>query len=91
VGEYVGAVGGSLMGLAVLLFVYVLVRSLVGARSAQLAESFALPESEAYHDEEVGAVRNFRPWIVAGVVAVLISYVPPLVQVLSANYPLVSE
>ena len=89
-GEYVGAVGGCLMGLAVLLFVYVLVRSLAGARSVQLAESFALPESEAYHDEEVRAVRNFTPWVIAGVIAILISYVPPLVQVLSANYPLAS-
>jgi cytochrome c oxidase subunit 1 len=90
VGEYVGAVGGCLMGLAVLLFVYVLVRSLAGARSAQLAESFALPESEAYHDEQVRGVRNFTPWVIAGVIAILISYVPPLVQVLSANYPLAS-
>jgi len=91
IGEYVGAVGGILMGLAVLLFVYVLVRSLASARSAQLANSFALPVSEPYHDEDIRVVRNFKPWVVAGIVAILISYVPPLVQVLSANYPLVSE
>ena len=91
IGEYVGAVGGTLMGLAVLLFFYVLVRSLASARSEQRADSFALPESEAYHDEDVGVVRNFRPWIVVAVIAILISYVPPLVQVLGANYPLVSE
>ena len=91
IGEYLGAVGGILMGLAVLLFVYVLVRSLASARSPQLANSFALPESEPYHDEDIRAVRNFKPWVLAGIVAILISYVPPLVQVLSANYPLVSE
>jgi len=91
IGEYIGAVGGSIMGLAVLLFFYVLVRSLASARSEQQADAFALPESEAYHDEDIGAVRNFRPWIVAAVVAILISYIPPLVQVLGANYPLVSE
>jgi len=91
IGEYLGAVGGILMGLAVLLFVYVLVRSLASAQSAQLANSFALPESEPYHDEDIRAVRNFKPWVLAGIVAILISYVPPLVQVLSANYPLVSE
>ena len=51
----------------------------------------ALPESEAYHDEDIGVVRNFRPWIVAAVIAILISYIPPLIQVLGANYPLVSE
>ena len=91
IGEYIGAVGGSIMGLAVLLFFYVLVRSLASARSERQADSFALPESEAYHDEDVGVVKNFRPWIVAAVVAILISYIPPLVQVLGANYPLVSE
>ena len=91
IGEYIGAVGGSIMGLAVLLFFYVLVRSLASTRSEQQADAFALPESEAYHNEDVGVVRNFRPWIVAAVIAILISYIPPLVQVLSANYPLVSE
>jgi cytochrome c oxidase subunit I len=88
IGEHVGALGGCLMGLAVVLFFYVLVRSLAGARSAELADSFALPESEAYLDEDVGAVRNFKPWVIAAVAAILISYVPPLIQVLAANYPL---
>ena len=85
-GEYVGAVGGCLMGLAVALFFYVLVRSLLAPRSEQAADSFALPDAEAYHDEDVSAVRNFRPWVVAGVIAILISYVPPLLQVLNGNY-----
>ena len=87
IGERVGAVGGCVMGLAVLLFLYVLVRSLLAPRSQQAADSFALPESAAYHDEDVGAVRNFKPWITAGVIAILISYVPPLVQVVSGSYP----
>ena len=91
IGEYIGAVGGCIMGLAVLLFFYVLVRSLASKRSEQQADAFALPESEAYHDEDIGVVKNFRPWIVAAVIAILISYVPPLIQVLGANYPLVSE
>ena len=88
IGESVGAVGGCLMGVAVVLFFYVLIRSLLAPRSEQAADSFALPESAAYHDENVPAVKNFRPWVVAGIVAILISYVPPLVQVLRANYPL---
>jgi len=86
IGEYVGAVGGCLMGLAVVLYFYVLIRSLLAPRSEQAADSFALPEAAAYHDENVGAVRNFGPWIAAGVIAILISYVPPLVQVLGGNY-----
>ncbi|HYS07404.1 MAG TPA: cbb3-type cytochrome c oxidase subunit I [Myxococcales bacterium] len=88
IGEAVGAVGGCLMGLAVVLFFYVLVRSLLAARSEQAADSFALPSAAAYHDEDVPAVRNFAPWVVAGIIAILISYVPPLVQVLGGNFPL---
>ena len=90
IGERVGAVGGCLMGLAVALFFLVLVRSLLGAPSAQASDSFALPDSAAYHDEDPGVVRNFRPWVTAGVVAILISYIPPLWQVVSAGYPLAS-
>jgi heme/copper-type cytochrome/quinol oxidase subunit 1 len=88
IGEYAGAVGGCLMGLAVALFFFVLVRSLLAPRSAQAADAFALPDSAAYHDEDAGVVRNFGPWVAAGVIAILLSYIPPLVQVLSAGYPL---
>ncbi|MGZ6126233.1 MAG: hypothetical protein ACXWLR_14800, partial [Myxococcales bacterium] len=76
--------------LAVLLFFYVLVRSLLAERSEQAADSFALPEAAAYHDEDAGVVRNFRPWVVAGIVAILISYVPPLVQVLNGEYRVIT-
>ncbi|HZR07518.1 MAG TPA: cbb3-type cytochrome c oxidase subunit I [Myxococcales bacterium] len=88
IGEYAGAVGGCLMGLSVLLFFYVLVRSLLAPASVPAADAFALPDSAAYHDEAAGVVTNFRPWVIAGIVAILISYIPPLVQVLSAGYPL---
>ncbi len=88
IGEHIGAVGGCLMGLAVLLFFYVLVRSLLAPASVPAADSFALPDSAAVHDEDAGVVKNFRPWVVAGIIAILISYIPPLVQVLNARYPL---
>ncbi|HUJ26789.1 MAG TPA: cbb3-type cytochrome c oxidase subunit I [Myxococcales bacterium] len=87
-GERIGVVGGCIMGLAVLLFFVVLAWSLATARSAEKADAFALPQAEPLHDEDVPVVRNFRPWVVAGVVAILVSYVPPLIQVLGGNYPL---
>jgi cytochrome c oxidase subunit 1 len=85
-GEYVGAVGGCVMGLAVALYFYVLIRSLLAARSEQAADSFALPEAAPYHDEDVAVVKNFRPWVVAAIIAILVAYVPPLVQVLNGEY-----
>ena len=85
-GEHVGAVGGCVMGLAVALYFYVLIRSLLATRSEQAADSFVLPEAAPYHDEDVAVVRNFRPWVVAAIIAILVAYVPPLVQVLNGEY-----
>ena len=82
-GERVGAVGGCIMGLAVLLFFYALVRTLLARKTAS---DFVLLQSEALHDEPAGPLANFKPWVVAGVVAILISYVPPLIQVLNGRY-----
>jgi cytochrome c oxidase subunit I len=87
-GELVGVAGGGLMALSIAVFLFVLVRSLFALRSAQAADSFALPQAEALHDEPIAAVRNFAPWVAAAIVAILISYVPPLIQVIEAAYPL---
>lgn len=84
--ERVGAVGGVIMAAAVVVYFYVLVVSLAGASSAEACDGFVLPDSEAYHDEDVPAVKNFFPWIVAGIVAVVIAYAPPIVQVLKSGY-----
>lgn len=85
--ERVGAVGGCVMGLAVALFFYVLIASLLKPSSPQAADTFALPESQALHDEDVPAVKNFLPWIVAAVLILAVSYGPPLAEVLRARYP----
>ncbi len=90
VGERVGAIGGCVMGLAVLLFFVVLARTLLAARSEQAAASFALPQAAAYHDEEPRAVRNFGPWVIAGIVAILVAYIPPLLQALNAGYRVIT-
>ena len=86
-GERVGLVGGCVMALAVVLYFAVLIRSLLAPSSAQVSDAFALPVSEAYHDEDVPAVKNFLPWIVAAVLALFIAYGPPIAQVIKAGYP----
>jgi hypothetical protein len=80
-------IGGCVMASAVVLYFFVLIRSLLAPSSPQAPESFALPVSQAYHDEDVPAVRNFLPWIVAAVLALLLAYGPPIAQVLKARYP----
>jgi hypothetical protein len=74
-----GMVGGCIMGLAVLLYFIVLVRSLAAAPDAAASQApFLLPTSEPYHDEDVPAVRNFTPWVVAAVLLCAAAYYVPI-------------
>lgn len=79
-GTHIGMIGGCIMGLAVLLYFIVLVRSLAAAADPAQAE-FALPTSEPYHDEDIAAVRNFAPWVLAAVLLCVASYWAPLSDV----------
>ena len=72
----VGAVGGVIMAAAMLGFFAVFFATLFGARTA--APALALPVSEAYHDENLPAVRNFTPWVAVAIVLLAIAYVPPI-------------
>jgi cytochrome c oxidase subunit 1 len=76
---HMGMVGGCIMGLAVLLYFIVLVRSLLAAPDAAASQApFSLPTSEPYHDEDVPAVRNFTPWVVAAVLLCAAAYYVPM-------------
>ncbi len=83
---HIGALGGCIMTLAIVFFFYALVTSLLSASSQEEAERFRFPESESYHDEDVPAVKNLRPWVIAAIVAVVVSYTPPLLQVINDQY-----
>lgn len=75
--SYIGVAGGVLMTAAAVLFFYVFFRILFSSRGTQTNE-LSLPTSEPYHNEQIGFVRNLRPWIIAAVVAVLFAYTKPL-------------
>jgi cytochrome c oxidase subunit 1 len=76
---HMGLIGGCIMGLAVLLYFIVLIRSLAAAPDPQLSNTtFELPTSEPYHDEDVPAVRNFTPWVVVAVLLCAAAYYVPL-------------
>ena len=84
---HVGMVGGFVMGIAVLLYFVVLVRSLAGARSELLERaSFEIPMSENYHDENIPAVRNFAPWVTAAVLLVVVAYYPVISEIMKSNF-----
>ena len=86
---HIGAVGGCIMGLAILVYFIVLVRSLAGSRSPGLEhEPFFIPVSELYHDEKVSVLENFSPWITAAVLLIVIAYYPPIRDIVKSNVKL---
>jgi len=81
----VGVLGGIIMTLSVCIFFFVFFRVVLGKKNPAAIPSFELIESEAYHDEDIGFVKNFRPWIYAAIVAVLISYSIPLYNIFTSK------
>lgn len=85
---HIGMIGGLIMGVAILLYFVVLVRSLAGAREASLeAKPFSIPLGQAYHDEDVPAVRNFAPWVTAAVLIVVAAYYMPIHEIVHSHIP----
>jgi cytochrome c oxidase subunit 1 len=85
---HMGLVGGCIMGLAVLLYFIVLIRSLAAVPVVALASvPFLLPTSEPYHDENVPAVQNFAPWVVAAVLLCAAAYYVPIHDIVKNGIP----
>jgi cytochrome c oxidase subunit 1 len=80
----VGTAGGIVMFIAMVMFFIVFFATLLRARKSEGV--LDLPVSEAYHDEDVAAVRNFTPWIVAALLLIVIAYTIPFAQLARGNY-----
>lgn len=83
---FMAAIGGIVMTLAVVLYFYVLVQSLISESSAKNAE-FQLPLGEAYHNEDIAIVKTLTPWILGAVLLAFLAYAPPIYQILQQNNP----
>jgi len=44
------------------------------------------PVSESYHNEEVSWLKNFKPWVIAAIIIIIIAYVPVILDVLEGTY-----
>jgi cytochrome c oxidase subunit 1 len=84
----VALVGGSVMTLAMVIYFYIIFRTLL-AKSVPGSKSpeIKLPMSEALHNENVSWVLNFKPWVIAAILAVIIAYAPPLLQIINDKNP----
>ena len=85
ISTHIGAIGGVIMGFAILLYFVVLIRSLLAPARVNVAP-FTIPLSEAYHDENVASVRNFTPWVTVAVVLCVAAYYVPMRDIIRSKY-----
>jgi cytochrome c oxidase subunit 1 len=76
-----GALGGVIITVAMVAFFTIFFATLFGR--TERAAGLTLPTAEPYHDEDLGFVRNFTPWVIAAVILLAIAYVPPLYEVVT--------
>lgn len=81
--------GGVLMTVAMAIYFYVVFATLATRSKVKWSDPILLklPMSEVVHDEKVTWVENFTPWVIAAVVAVVIAYAPPIIQILNDKIP----
>jgi cytochrome c oxidase subunit I len=82
--DVMGAIGGIIMFLACVFF-FINFFAALFAKPREEVGALRFPTAEAYHDETVSWVQNFKPWVVIMLLAVLIAYVPPLYQVINGK------
>lgn len=75
----IAVLGAVIMVIAMVKFFYLVARIVFSdAKEAQPSLEFAEP----LHDEDITLVKNFRPWVIAAIIAILIAYIPPLKEIL---------
>jgi len=83
--KYLGALGGTLMTIAGLMFFIIFFATLFSRATKPAALN--LITSETYHDEHVPAVQSFTPWLAGAALLLVIAYAPPIAQTLRSNFP----
>lgn len=76
-------VGGLIMFIAMMIYFFVFFSTLVSKKSQEAVLQF--PLSEAYHNEKAGVFANFKPWVTAALILVVLSYTPVLYDVVRSN------
>jgi len=83
--KILGSIGGTVMTIAALMFFLVFFATLLGRSVKQPA--LELIVSEPYHDERIGAVQSFTPWLIGAALLLAIAYTPPIAQTMRSNFP----
>ena len=83
--EIVGAIGGTLMFVAMLLYFLVFFGTMLRKKTSE--GGLELPVSEPYHDEDIRAVQSLRPWLLAAVILLIVAYTAPFMALARGRYP----
>jgi len=78
--------GGIVMGVAALIYFVSFFATALGKRTRQPVIS--LPESEELHEEKpIPLLHNMKPWIIASIILVMLTYIPSLMNVFKYSTP----
>ncbi len=81
----ISVVGGVIMTLSIVVFAVVFFATLF-AKEKETDPVLEFPESEAYHNEEVSWLRNFKPWVIAAIIIIILTYTPVILDVLDGTF-----
>jgi cytochrome c oxidase subunit 1 len=77
------AVGGTLLFVSLVLFLYAIARTWFSGRSASIDVNGAIPPALSGPEHSPRVLDNYRLWLLVAVVLVLIAYGPPIAAMLS--------
>jgi len=81
----ISVVGGVIMTISIVIFTVVFFATLF-KKERETEAVLTFPVSEAYHNESVSWLRNFKPWVIAAIIIIIATYTPVILDVLSATY-----
>lgn len=76
-------IGGTIMFIAMAIYFLVFFSTLMSQKSRE--EVLEFPLSEAYHNEKPGIFANFKPWVTAAIILIVLSYTPVLYDVVRST------
>lgn len=78
-------VGGIIMTVAIIVYFYVVFNTVFSKET--IKENLEIPLATALHNEDIPIVNTWKPWIVAAVLLCVISYTPPIYEILQQKNP----
>lgn len=82
----IAAIGGTLMFISVILFLYIIIRTVISGERV-LAIMLESAESKTFETEPLGLVDNLKLFTAIAILIILVAYVLPTIQIINMNSP----